>query len=250
VNELELSLRRALQDDRRALPAWPDPQGRLRARSRAQRRRRAAAFSVVVAAVAAAVAVPVTVDGHGGSGVARLTAVSPSPTVTPTTTREALPGPGKAFPLSVYPQPVAAASGLQQNVVSKCPNAEGLQAVTSVSRSEVTAELTLLARGTSSPLDAELPGVDRAEWTQFAADRAAGGPAGTVSVLYAAPLLEYGGDTYGPPTLAQTISQACGADTSEHSLVAVEGPPGSPALQEEVLFVRRGGRLLAYLMYP
>ncbi len=255
VADLERSLRDALRDDRWALPARPDEARRLRTAARIQRMRRRAVVAVACVAAVVAVSVPFALAGHGGR--ASLTTSPPAPSGTrslvPSGTASlvpsgtALPPPGGDFPASVYPQPVRASGA---GSISGCPDPEGLQRPVVRTRAEVVAALTQLARGTSAPLDDELTGLDRAEWSQYAASRRYAGPAGSVTVLYAAPLLAGGFGAYGPPDLAGAVSTACGAMTAADSYAAVEGPAGEPALQEVVLFVRRGGRLLAYAEYP
>jgi hypothetical protein len=243
VDEQERLLRDTLHDDRWALPSRPDATARLHRRARAQAVRRRAAIAVVVVLLLVAVVLPLSLGRHGGR--AQLTTVGPSPTAT----RTGLPAPGAAFPADVYPPPVPIAPGSGGGSILTCPNPVGLQPPGEPSRAEVTAALSLLARGTSSPLDTELAGLDRTEWTQYAASRADDGPAGSIHLLDAAPLLA-GDFSNGPPDFAAPITAACGAATAADSYAAVEGPANSPALAELYVFVRRGGRLLVYFEYP
>jgi hypothetical protein len=258
-------LRELLQDPRWSLPAWPDPQARVRRAARRQRLSAASFGAAVAAFVTTAAVIPVVLLGRlapGGAG--------PGSDTVPVAGAFQTPAVGAVgFDAAVYPAAVKAQS--PAGVTTLCPDPAGLQAFgrqvaaaplkvlhrlaqvqLSVSMKGAAAAPTAVTGPARAPVltikqgyAASLPLSDRAFWPQLPKWRTVLVQAARVPVIYSGPLRSYP-SVHGPPGLARVAEVGCGSRVAMNTWVIVSGRPANPATEAETFFVNRRGHVLLY----
>jgi len=257
-------LRELLQDPRWSLPAWPDPQARVRRAARRQRLSAASFGAAVAAFVTTAAVIPVVLLGRLAPGSA-----GPGSDTVPVAGAFQTPAVGAVgFDAAVYPAAVRAQS--PAGVTTLCPDPAGLQgfgpqvaaAPLKVLHKLAQVQLSVSMKGTAAPMAGTGPArapvltvkqgftaslllSDRAFWPQLPKWRAVLVQAARVPVIYSGPLRSYA-RVHGPPALAQVVQVGCGSRVAMDTWVIVSGRPASPATEAETFFVNRRGHVLLY----
>ena len=257
-------LRELLQDPRWSLPAWPDPQARVRRAARRQRLSAASFGAAVAAFVTTAAVIPVVLLGRLAAGGA-----GPGSDTVPVAGAFQTPAVGAVgFDAAVYPAAVRAQS--PAGVTTLCPDPAGLQgfgpqvaaAPLKVLHKLAQVQLSVSMKGTAAPMAGTGPArapvltvkqgftaslllSDRAFWPQLPKWRAVLVQAARVPVIYSGPLRSYA-RVHGPPALAQVVQVGCGSRVAMDTWVIVSGRPASPATEAETFFVNRRGHVLLY----
>ncbi len=234
----EERLRELMRDPGWSLPAWPNPEQRIR---RAARRQRAvmagvaAAMAMVLAGVLL-IASPLLGTGHARvairpmlHGTQRPAKPSPSPSASPSRLTPALGSAG--FPAAIYP--AAVRTHHHVGTLALCPAPAGLQAPGPATPAAATAVL----RELSGSFRADLQVSDRSAWPLLVNRWRAGGirlfaRAARAATRYAGPLR--------PGTdLTRSVLRACGSQVAGATWVIITR--GS-----RILFVTRRNHMLLY----
>ncbi len=258
-------VRELLQDPRWSLPAWPDPQARVRRAARRQRLSAASVGAAVAAFVTTAAVIPVVLLGRlspGGAG--------PGSGAVPVAGAFQTPAVGAVgFDAAVYPAAVKAQA--PTGVTTLCPDPAGLQAFghkaaatpLKVLRKLAQVQLSVSMKGAAAaaapvagPARAGILTVrqgfttslllsDRAFWPQLPKWSTVLVQAARVPVIYSGPLRSYP-RVHGPPGPARVVEAGCGSRVAMDTWVIVSGQPASPATEAETFFVKRRGHVLLY----
>lgn len=237
-------LRQLMRDPGWSLPAWPDPQSRVRRAARRQRLTAAGVWAAVAVSIVAAVVGPATLLGRDP----RVLAGHHQPVRTPLTAQPKSPRPvvfppvgSTGFPASIYPaatKPRAATHALRL-----CPAPAGLEAPGPATAAAASYVLRRLGRGLTSDLRLS----DRSAWPLLVTSWQSGGfmvaPAARRSVRYSGPLQPNHGI---PAGLRRAIVTECGSGVARATWVIVYGPARDPALDAVILFLTRRGHMLFY----
>lgn len=244
-------LRQLLHDDAWSLPAWPDVEARVRRTAHRQRLHTASVSAVACALAATAVVLPLKLLGGPAPripvGTGSRPAVSHPATPTPRTPQRSYATPpvdAQRFPGAIYPPPRTLRS--PSGTPFYCPGGNNVQPFGRIGSEQVLTVIKNLGHSLAGDLQLS----DRAFWpTLFRAWQGSGTwlffSGNSDQIQYAGPLVGYN-SLRGPPDLDGLIARQCGSWLSLSTWLIVAGPPGSPALQNELLFLNRGGHVLLY----